>query len=118
MEIFIIFSFDAAHRLPQVPTTHKCSQLHGHTFQVEIHVSDALDPEKQWVIDFADIKAICAPVIERLDHTYLNDIEGLENPTSEMIASWIWNQIKPKLPILSKVVVQESPHSGAVYTGD
>lgn len=118
MEIFVTFHFDAAHKLPQLPTTHKCSRLHGHTFKVEVHVSDDLDQHKDWVIDFADIKKICAPIIEKLDHTYLNDIKGLENPTSEMIAQWIWKKLKPSLPILTKVIVQESPHSGAVYTGE
>lgn len=118
MEIFVTFQFDAAHRLPQLPEDHKCRQLHGHTFKVEIHVSDKLDPDKKWVIDFADIKQICSPVIEQLDHTYLNDIQGLENPTSEMIAQWIWEKIHPNLPILTKVIVQESPESGAIYTGD
>ena len=118
MEIFLTFHFDAAHRLPQLPEDHKCRRLHGHTFRVEIHVSDTLDPDKQWVIDFAEIKQICSPVIEQLDHTYLNDIQGLENPTSEMIAQWIWEKIQPKLPILTKVIVQESPESGALYKGE
>ncbi len=118
MEAFVTFHFDAAHRLTQVPPDHKCSQLHGHTFKAEIHVSDSLDPDKQWVMDFAEIKAVCRPVIDRLDHTYLNEIEGLENPTSEVIARWIWQRVKPELPVLIKVIVQESPQSGAVYTGD
>lgn len=118
MQIFVTFDFDAAHRLPQLPEDHKCSNLHGHTFRVEIHVSDQVDPERNWVIDFADVKRVCSPVIDQLDHTYLNDIEGLENPTSEAIAQWIWRQLKPQLPILTKIVVQESPHSGAIYTGE
>jgi len=117
MEIFISFSFDAAHRLPNLSEGHKCSQLHGHTFQVEIHVCDDLDKDKGWLVDFSELKKICQPIIDCLDHSYLNEIEGLENPTSEMIAKWIWNRVRPKLSILSKVVVQESPQSGAIYTG-
>ena|SRR6056297_2972231 len=118
MEIFVTFHFDAAHRLPQLPEDHKCRQLHGHTFRVEIHVSDTLDPEKKWVIDFADIQKICDPVIEKLDHIYLNDVQGLENPTSEAIAQWLWKEIQPDLPIMTKIIVQESPESGAIYTGE
>lgn len=118
MEAFVTFYFDAAHRLTQVPSDHKCRQLHGHTFKAEIYISDSLDPDKQWVMDFAEIKAVCQPVIDRLDHTYLNEVEGLENPTSEVIAEWIWQRVKPELPVLIKVIVQESPESGAVYTGD
>jgi 6-pyruvoyltetrahydropterin/6-carboxytetrahydropterin synthase len=118
MEIFVTFHFDAAHRLHQLPEDHKCSKLHGHTFKVEIHVSDQIDSNKNWVIDFADIKKVCAPVIDQLDHSYLNDIQGLENPTSEMIAKWLWEKIYPSLPILTKLIVQESPESGAICTGE
>lgn len=117
MEIFRAFTFDAAHRLTHLPDTHKCRRLHGHTFRVEIHVDGELLQKYDWVIDFSDIIKNVSPVIEELDHNYLNDIEGLENPTSENIAMWLWTRIKPSLPILSKIVVQESPNSGAVYQG-
>lgn len=115
LEIFNAFTFDAAHRLPNVPENYKCRRLHGHTFRVEIHVSDELDPEKGWIIDFGEIKEIVKPILDVLDHNYLNEIEGLENPTSENIAIWLWNRLKPKLPVLTKVIVQESCNSGAVY---
>jgi len=118
MNIFRAFTFDSAHRLPCVPEGHKCSQLHGHTFRVEIHVDDQLDSNRGWVIDFSDISKTVDPIISQLDHKYLNDIEGLENPTSENIAKWIWEKIKPNMQILSKIVVQESPNSGAVYQGE
>jgi len=117
MEIFKAFTFDAAHRLPNLPKTHKCSRLHGHTFRVEIHVNGSLLDGYDWVIDFSDIVEIVHPVIEELDHNYLNDIVGLENPTSENIGKWLWARLKPSLPILAKIIVQESPNSGAVYQG-
>ncbi|RJQ27556.1 6-carboxytetrahydropterin synthase QueD [Candidatus Parcubacteria bacterium] len=118
MEIYKVFTFDAAHRLPNLPETHKCRRLHGHTFRVEIRVAGKEDDAYDWVIDFSDIAKIAAPIIEILDHNYLNDIEGLENPTSENIAKWIWRKLKPNLPILTQVVVQESPNSGVVCIGE
>ena len=118
MEIFVSFTFDAAHRLPQVPEGHKCSRLHGHTFRVEVHVSGPVDESLGWVIDFGDLKKICKPVIEQLDHHYLNEIPGLENPTCEVIARWLWQRLMPCLPNLAKIIVQEGPNSGAVYKGE
>ena len=117
MEIFKEFVFEAAHRLPNVPEGHKCARLHGHSFTVQIYVSGEVGPLTGWVLDFADIKAAFAPFYEMLDHHYLNEIEGLENPTSENIASWIWARIRTILPGLSKVIVKETCTSGAVYRG-
>ena len=116
-EIFNVFTVEAAHRLPNVPDGHKCGRLHGHSFRVELHCRGPIDPETGWIIDFADVNAVFAPYFERLDHNYLNDIEGLENPTSENLARWIWDEIKPQLPSLSKVVVHETCTCGASYSG-
>ena len=118
MEIFKVFKFDAAHRLPNVGQGHKCSQLHGHSFRVEIHIQGAVDTRFGWVMDFADIAHAFQPLYDQLDHKYLNDIDGLDNPTSENIAKWIWTRLRPTLSHLSKVVVQESTESGCVYRGD
>lgn len=117
MDIFKIFTIEAAHRLPNVPSGHKCAQLHGHSFRVEIHVAGDLDPQTGWVMDFADMKAVFQPIYDRLDHHYLNDIPGLENPTSEMLAQWIWRQLKPGLPLLAEIVVHETCTSGCRYRG-
>lgn len=117
MDIFVTLSFDAAHRLPCVPAGHKCGNLHGHTFTVEVHVGGDVDAERGWVIDFGDLKRLARPVVDSLDHAYLNDIPGLENPTSENIARWLWSRLLPDLPGLARIVVRESPTSGAVYTG-
>ncbi len=118
MEIFKEFVFEAAHRLPHVPPGHKCSRLHGHSWRGVIHVQGPVDAHAGWVMDFGEIKASFLPIYERLDHNYLNDIPGLENPTSERVARWIWQQLKPVLPALSKVIVHETCTSGAIYTGD
>jgi 6-pyruvoyltetrahydropterin/6-carboxytetrahydropterin synthase len=118
MEIFKEFGFEAAHRLPNVPEGHKCARLHGHSFRVEVHVRGAVDPELGWVMDFAEIKAACRPIIDRLDHYYLNEIEGLENPTSEVLARWIWARLKPSLPGLDRIVVRETCTSGCTYSGE
>ena len=118
MNIFRIFTIEAAHRLPNVPPGHKCSRLHGHSFRIELHVSGAVDPHSGWVMDFADVKSAFQPIYEQLDHHYLNEIPGLENPTSENLARWVWHQTKKSLPQLSKVVIHETCTSGCVYEGD
>jgi len=118
MEIFKEFSFEAAHFLPNVPEDHKCRRMHGHSFHVAIYVQGDVDSEMGWVMDFSDVKAAFEPVHKRLDHYCLNDIEGLENPTSENLARWIWRELIEELPGLSKVVVRETCNSGCVYTGD
>ncbi len=118
MDIFNRFSLEAARRLPNLPVEHPCSRLHGHSFQVEVHVSGPLDPILGWVIDFADIQRAWQPVHSALDHRCLNDVAGLENPTSEHLARWLWDRLKPGLQGLSKVVVMETPTSGCIYQGD
>lgn len=118
MEIYKCFSFEAAHRLPNVPPEHKCARLHGHSFHVEIHVSGPIDPHVGWVMDFGDIKKAFKPILDQLDHYYLNDIEGLENPTSEAVARWIWKKLKPELPLLSAVKIRETCTSGCIYRGE
>ena len=118
MEIFKEFSFEAAHRLPNVPEGHKCARLHGHSFRVRIVVDGPVDARTGWVMDFADLKAVVRPLHDRLDHRYLNDIGGLENPTSEVLARWIFRELRPHLPMLSSVQVRETCTSGCVYRGE
>ena len=118
MELCKRFSIEAAHRLPNVPAGHKCARLHGHSFHVEIHVRGPVDERAGWVMDFADLKAAFEPIFARLDHNYLNEIPGLENPTSENLARWIWHELKPALPLLCRVVVNETCTSGCLYEGD
>jgi 6-pyruvoyltetrahydropterin/6-carboxytetrahydropterin synthase len=118
MEIFKEFTFEAAHRLPHVPDGHKCGRLHGHSFTVEIHVSGEVDHQQGWVMDFGDIKAAFKPIYDQLDHYYLNEIDGLENPTSEVLARWIWTKLHPSLPNLFGIVVRETCTSGCIYRGE
>ncbi len=118
MEIFKAFTIEAAHRLPNVPPGHKCARLHGHSFRVEIHLRGPVGSETGWVMDFAEIKEAFQPLYEQLDHHYLNEIEGLSNPTSENLARWIWRHLHSSLPGLIKVVVQETCTSGCVYQGE
>ncbi len=116
-EIFKEFTIEAAHHLPHVPEGHKCRRLHGHSFRIEVHVRGAVDAATGWVIDFADIARAFAPVHAALDHQYLNEIAGLENPTSEMLAAWVWERVAPHLPGLSRVVVRETCTTGCTYQG-
>lgn len=118
MDIFKDFTLEAAHRLPNVPPGHKCARLHGHSFRVRLEVSGEPGAETGWVMDFGDIKAAFLPLYEQLDHHYLNDIPGLENPTSERLSLWIWERLKPALPQLSAVTVHETCTSGCRYRGD
>ncbi|WP_415720190.1 6-carboxytetrahydropterin synthase QueD [Photobacterium ganghwense] len=117
-EIYKEFIFEAAHKLPNVPEGHKCGRLHGHSFWVRLYLSGNIDPKSGWLIDFGDVKKTFKPIYEQLDHHYLNDIEGLENPTSEVLAEWIWRKTKPLLPELSKVEVKETCTAGCIYVGE
>jgi len=117
MEIFTEISFEAAHSLPNLPDGHKCQRLHGHSYHIEIHIVGSVNPQLGWVIDFADIKRVFKPIHDQIDHHYLNEIEGLENPTSENLARWIWDRLKPALPLLKQIIVKETCTSGCVYEG-
>jgi 6-pyruvoyltetrahydropterin/6-carboxytetrahydropterin synthase len=117
MDLRKTFQFEAAHLLPGLPEAHKCRRLHGHSFKAEIVVSGELDPRLGWVMDYADISSAFKPLWEQLDHRYLNEVAGLENPTSENIAIWIWARLKPVLPLLSEVVVAETCTAQCVYRG-
>jgi 6-pyruvoyltetrahydropterin/6-carboxytetrahydropterin synthase len=117
MDIFKIFQLEAAHWLPRVPPGHKCARMHGHSFRIEVHVRGEPAADSGWIMDFAEVKAAFAPVFEQLDHRCLNDVVGLENPTSERLAVWIWDALKTALPTLSKIVVHETCTSGCVYSG-
>jgi 6-pyruvoyltetrahydropterin/6-carboxytetrahydropterin synthase len=117
MDVFRVFQVEAAHRLPNVPEGHKCARMHGHSFRIEIHVSGPVGQESGWVMDFADLRQAFQPLFEQLDHHCLNDIDGLQNPTSENLALWIWERLIARLPSLSKIVVQETCNAGCVYTG-
>lgn len=118
MDIYNIFHLESARRLPHLPADHPCSRVHGHSFKVEVHLSGPLHAELGWVLDFAEVEQAWAPVKAALDHRYLNEVTGLENPTSEHLAIWIWQHLKPALPYLSKIVVQETATSGCIYRGE
>ena len=117
VELRKTFQFEAAHLLPHLPTTHKCRRLHGHSFKVEVVVAGECDPKLGWLIDYAEISDRFRPLLDQLDHFYLNEIQGLENPTSEQIAVWIWDRLKPSLPLLTEIVVAETCQSQCVYRG-
>lgn len=117
MELRKTFQIEAAHRLPNVPVGHKCARLHGHSWRIEVAIEGPIGKDTGWVMDFADLKAAFQPIYDRIDHQYLNDIPGLENPTSERMAIWIWNELKPLLPLLSELVIAETCTSRCVYRG-
>ena len=118
MELRKTFQFEAAHHLPNLPEDHKCRRLHGHSFQVDIVVDGPCDPQLGWVMDYAEISQAFKPLWEQLDHHYLNEIEGLENPTSERVALWIWDRLRPTLPLLKEVVVAETCTARCIYRGE
>ena len=117
MKIFKRFTFDSAHFLPHVPDGHKCKEIHGHTYSLTVYLEGELEDKLDWVMDFADLKGVIDPIIKIIDHKLMNEIEGLENPTCEIIAVWLWNRIKPSIPQLTKVELHETPTSGAIYEG-
>lgn len=111
------FKIEAAHRLPNLPPTHKCHRLHGHSFRIELRVRGEIDPTLGWFMDFADISKAWQPLHDQLDHHYLNEVPGLDNPTSEVFAVWVWGRLKPVLPGLAEVVVHETCTARCSYTG-
>jgi 6-pyruvoyltetrahydropterin/6-carboxytetrahydropterin synthase len=117
VELRKTFQFEAAHKLPNVPADHKCARLHGHSFRVEVVVAGECDPRFGWLMDYAEITDAFRPLLDQLDHYYLNEIRGLENPTSENLAKWIWDQLRPALPQLAEIVVAETCMSRCVYRG-
>lgn len=112
------YRFEAAHRLPEVPPGHKCSRLHGHSFKIELTVTGPVDPKSGWFLDYGEVDELWAPLHDVLDHHYLNEVPGLENPTSEVLAGWIWERVKKKLPALEAVTVFETCDARCVYRGE
>jgi 6-pyruvoyltetrahydropterin/6-carboxytetrahydropterin synthase len=117
MELRKSFQFEAAHLLPHLPENHKCRRLHGHSFRAEIVIAGECNPKLGWLLDYAEISAAFEPLWVQLDHHYLNEVPGLENPTSENIACWIWERLHLKLPLLTEVVVAETCTAKCVYRG-
>jgi 6-pyruvoyltetrahydropterin/6-carboxytetrahydropterin synthase len=117
MEIVQSFRFEAAHWLPNVPAEHRCKNMHGHSYRIDVHVEGPLDAHTGWVVDFYDVETAFGPVMKALDHQVLNEVEGLDNPTAELIAVWIYDQMAKVLPGLSEVVVHETEYSRAAYRG-
>lgn len=118
IEIWRRFHFDAAHYLPKVPEGHKCGRLHGHTYSVEVRLAGEIAPVTGWVRDFGDVKDAFAPIKDELDHRLLNDVPGLDNPTSELLAAWLWQRLHVELPELVSITVNETAGSGVVYRGE
>jgi 6-pyruvoyltetrahydropterin/6-carboxytetrahydropterin synthase len=118
MILYKQFTFDSAHFLPNLPDGHPCKELHGHTYHLTVFVEGEILKEKGWVLDFKDLKRAVKPVIEQIDHKLLNNIDGLQNPTSELMAIWLWNRIKPHLPELKRIELKETPTSGVIYEGE
>ena len=117
MIIYKKFVFDSAHFLPNVPEGHKCKNMHGHTYGLTVFIEDRIKQPEGWLVDYADLKAIVKPVLDKLDHHCLNDIPGLENPTSEILAVWLWSQLKPNLPELKRIELNETATAGVIYEG-
>ena len=117
VELRKTFQFEAAHSLPNLSTDHKCYRLHGHSFKVDVVMAGECDKRLGWLMDYAEISEAFNPIWEQLDHHHLNEIEGLENPTSENIARWIWNELRPCLPLLNAIEVAETCNARCVYRG-
>jgi 6-pyruvoyltetrahydropterin/6-carboxytetrahydropterin synthase len=112
------FRFESAQTLPNVPPTHKCGRMHGHSFLMEITVEGEVNPATGWIYDHAEISKAMNPLVEMLDHAYLNEIPGLENPTIELMAGWFWQKLAPQLPGLAEIVIHETPTARCSYRGE
>ncbi len=111
------FTFEAAHFLPTFPEGHKCRRMHGHSFKVDVVVEGDAPEAQGYLIDYGQIKAAIDPIEKLLDHYVLNEIEGLENPTSEVIARWIFDRLRAELPLLAEIIVHETCTSRCHYSG-
>lgn len=112
------FGFEAAHRLPMVPPQHKCARMHGHSFRLEVTVAGEVEAKAGWLVDFGDIAAVVEPLLkEELDHRTLNDVAGLENPTSELICAWLWQRLAPRIPGLASLTLHETCTARCTYRG-
>jgi 6-pyruvoyltetrahydropterin/6-carboxytetrahydropterin synthase len=119
VELVKEFRFEAAHRLPRVPADHKCSRLHGHSYRIEVGVTGEVDPELGWFVDFGEIARRIEPILKaELDHRTLNDVTGLENPTSEVLAGWLWQRFLPLVPGLHFITIHETCTSRCTYRGE
>lgn len=112
------YRFEAAHSLPRVPEGHKCARLHGHSYRVTLVVEGEVGADTGWVVDFGELDGVVDPIIARLDHRTLNDIPGLENPTSELLCVWLWREIQPHLPVLREISVSETRDSRCTFRGE
>ena len=118
VEVFREFTFDAAHRLDHLPDGHKCARMHGHTYRLTVHVGGPVDQKMGWIVDFAEIKRLTEGVIAPLDHHNLNEVQGMGQPTTERIAAWIWDRLKPELPGLARLTLWENANGGCTYSGE
>ena len=112
------FLFEAAQTLPCAPEGHKCRKMHGHSFKLEIAIEGEVDAETGWIYDHSRISGVVEPLIELLDHKYLNEVPGLENPTIELMAAWFWQKLAPSLPGLAEIVIHETPTARCIYRGE
>ncbi len=112
------FRFESAHFLPKVPEGHKCARTHGHSYEVELTVEGEVDPELGWVLDFSVLSQHMAPLVAQVDHRLLNDLEGLDNPTTEVFVKWFWDRLKGKLPDLVEIAISETPSTRCIYRGE
>lgn len=117
LELVKTFRFEAAHWLPTVPPGHQCGRPHGHSYEIDVHVAGPMDPDHGWVVDFGQISKVVKPVVAELDHRCLNEVSGLDNPTSELLAQWLWQRIAPAVPLLIAVAVRETATSRCVFRG-
>lgn len=117
-ELFRNYIVEAAHRLPNVPSGHKCARLHGHSFKITLHIGGEVDPKSGWIIDFGEVDQAFAPLFEQLDHHYLNEVAGLENPTSELLARWVLERVHLSGARLLAVTIDETCNARCTVYAD
>jgi len=118
MEVYKTFSVESARSLPHLPDGHPCKSVHGHSFKITITVNGQVNEDTGFVMDFSDIDSVFAPIHSMIDHAYLNDIEGLQNPSSENLCRWIWSRLSTSLPGLTKIEIRETESTGCIYKGE
>ena len=117
MKVYKTFAIESARSLPKLPEEHPCHKVHGHSFKITLTVESEIDQTTGFVMDFSDIDSVFRPIHEIIDHAYLNDIKGLEDPSSENLCRWIWKQLSPSLKGLKQIEIRETESTGCIYKG-
>ncbi len=118
MLIFKKYYFDAAHYMAEFEENHNYRKMHGHSFEVTVKLKGDINRKNNWVMDLEELDSFVDPELSKLDHSILNEVDGLEKPTSENIAKWLWSKLIKKIPNLDSIEINRPRIGGCIFNGD